>query len=199
MNTIDKIFDLMAQHDISAYRLSKDIGLTNGLMTQWKNGRQKPSLDSLNLIADYFDVSPNYLLGKEDSPKGIKIPVLSNVQAGLPIEAIQDIIDYEEISIEMASQGEHFALMVRGDSMEPKFSQGDVVIVRQQPDVDNGDIAIVLIDGESATIKKIQKHKNGITLIPTNVNYSPVFYDNEKCEALPVTILGKVIELRAKF
>ena len=83
--------------------------------------------------------------------------------------------------------------------MEPKFSEGDVVIVRKQPDVNSGDIAVVLVNGDDATIKKIKKRPEGVMLIPSNPNYEPMFYSNQEIEELPVVVLGKVVELRAKF
>ena len=83
--------------------------------------------------------------------------------------------------------------------MEPKISDGDVVIVRRQPDVDSGDIAVVLVNGNDATVKRIKKSPQGVTLIPSNPAYEPMYYSNEEIESLPVTILGKVVELRAKL
>ena len=83
--------------------------------------------------------------------------------------------------------------------MEPKISEGDVVIVRKQPDVESGEIAIVLVNGDEATIKKVQKFNGGINLIPSNSAYDVMTYTNEQIEKLPVRILGKVVELRAKF
>ena len=99
----------------------------------------------------------------------------------------------------MATSGDYFALQVRGRSMEPRMKEGDVVIIRQQPDVDNGDIAIVLVNGNDATIKKIGKSSEGIMLVPTNPAFEPIFYNNREIMELPVKILGKVVELRAKF
>ena len=118
---------------------------------------------------------------------------------GIPIDAVEEILDYEEISEEMARNGEHFALQIKGDSMEPKFSEGDVVIVRKQAIVEDNEIAIVLVNGNDATIKKIKRFDGGITLIPTNPNYDVITYTNKQIEELPVTVLGKVVELRAKF
>lgn len=129
----------------------------------------------------------------------VSIPVLGCVPAGVPITAVQDILDYEEITPEMSSQGEFFALKISGDSMEPKFSSGDVVIVRCQSDVDSGSIAVVLIDGEDATVKKVLKKDTGIMLVPLNPSYDPVLYTRSEVLATPVLILGKVVELRAKF
>lgn len=89
-------------------------------------------------------------------------PVLGVVRAGVPIHAEEDIIDYEEIPQEMARSGEYFGLRVTGSSMEPTLRDGDVIIVRKQPDVDNGDIAIVLVDGEDATVKEIRETPEGV-------------------------------------
>ena len=127
------------------------------------------------------------------------IPVLGKVVAGYPIEAVENILDYEEISDEMAQQGDFFALQVKGDSMEPRIKEGDVVIVRKQEDVDSGDIAIMLVNGDEATIKKVQKFSGGINLIPSNSSYEVITYTNKEVLSLPVRCLGKVVELRAKF
>ena len=84
--------------------------------------------------------------------------------------------------------------------MEPRFIEGDTVIVRRQPDVESGEIAIVLVNGDEATMKKILKQQSGITLIALNpAVYEPHFYTNEQIEELPVVIYGKVVELRGKF
>lgn len=132
--------------------------------------------------------------------KGVRIPVLGNVAAGVPIEAIQEILDYEEITPELAKTGEFFALKIHGASMEPRMVEGDVVIVKRQDDVDSGDIAIVLVNGNDATVKRIRKQASGITLIATNTSvYEPHYYSNEEIANLPVKILGRVVELRAKF
>lgn len=136
---------------------------------------------------------------KLKKPKSIKIPVLGYVRAGIPIDAVEEILDYEEISQEMASQGEYFALSVKGDSMEPRIQEGDVVIVRKQSDVDSGEIAVVLVNGNDATVKKFVKHENGVSLVAFNAKYEPMFYTCAEVECKPVTVLGKVVELRGKF
>lgn len=188
---------------LSQAKFAKEIGVSQSTVGMWESGKNKPEFSTLLKIADYFDVSVDVLTGKnieeKKSGKGIEIPVLGNVQAGIPIDAIQDILDYEEISADMAASGEYFALQVRGSSMEPRMKDGDVVIVRQQPEVENGEIAIVLVNGNDATIKKIGKSSDGIMLIPNNPAFEPIFYNKEEISELPVVILGKVVELRAKF
>ena len=130
----------------------------------------------------------------------MRSPVLGYVAAGIPIEAIEDIIDYEEIEAgQLNSNYEYFGLKIKGDSMSPRIQNGDVVIVRKQPDVDTGDVAIVCVNGDNATCKQIKKHAEGISLIPFNTAHEIKFYSNNEIESLPISIIGKVVELRGKF
>lgn len=149
-------------------------------------------------FAKILGTTVDYLLNIEEQPT--RIPVLGTVKAGIPITAIQEILDYEEISSEMARCGEYFALRIKGDSMEPRMHEGDVVIVKQQSTVDSGQIAIVLVNGDEATVKKVRFRDNGIELIAFNsYAYEPHFYSAEEIRRLPVEIIGRVVELRAKF
>ena len=129
----------------------------------------------------------------------LSVPVLGDVAAGIPIAAIQDIVDYEELDQAMAGSGEYFGLRIRGDSMEPRICEGDVVIVRKQDDAETGDTVVALVNGDNATVKKLKKGPSGITLIPNNPVHDPMFYSNDEIAQFPVRILGKVVELRAKF
>ena len=128
-----------------------------------------------------------------------KVPVYGEIAAGIPINMIEDIIDYEEVDEHTYSRGELLALKIKGNSMEPRICDGDVVIIRRQPDVDTGEIAAVIVDGDSATLKKVKKDKKGVYLIPLNPTYDTVFYSNKEIRELPIIILGKLIELRGKF
>lgn len=198
---------ILSNSDETTYSLAEKLGMTPATISRYANGIMAPKLPTVYSIADIFKINPLWLMGYDDvgkndannSTKSVKIPVLGIVQAGLPIGAVENIIDYEEITEEMARQGEFFGLKIRGDSMEPKFSEGDVVIVRKQSDVDSGTIAIVMVNGDEATVKKIQKFDGGINLVPSNGSYDIKTYTNEMIEKLPVRILGKVVELRAKF
>lgn len=187
---------------LSQEQVAKKIFKSQQAYAKYELGKSSPDPDTITELAKILNVSIQFLLDKEITPesrKGVKIPVYGRVAAGIPIDAIEDIIDYEEITEEEARKGEYFALKIKGRSMEPRIYSGDVVIVRQQPDVDNGDIAIVLINGEEATCKKIKKTPEGVLLISLNPNYEPMFYTNKQIEDLPVIILGKVVELRGKF
>lgn len=133
-------------------------------------------------------------------PGGYKVPVLGRVVAGVPLTAIREILDWEEIPERLGRTGEIFGLEIRGQSMEPTLYEGDVVLVRQQPEVENGEMAIVLINGDDATVKEIKESSNGLLLIGHNTAvYTPHFYTAEEVCNLPIQILGKVVELRRKF
>lgn len=181
--------------------LASKIGITQSGYSDWERGETKIDSASLAKLSEILGVSIDYLVGKTNSPgnKYIRIPVLGRVAAGIPIDAIEEIIDWEDISATAAADGEYFGLVIKGRSMEPKISDGDTVIVRKQPDVRDGEIAVVLVNGDEGTVKKIKKGPHGVTLISSNPAYDPMFFTNEEIEQLPVQILGRVVELRAKL
>lgn len=152
-------------------------------------------------FAKVLDTTVAYLMGWDNSPvkKGVRINVLGRVAAGIPIDAIEDIIDTEEISKELAQTGEFFGLQIYGNSMEPRICDGDVVIVRQQNDAESGDIVIATVNGDEATCKRLRKYRDGIELVSNNPSYDPMFFSNKEILSKPVKIIGKVIELRGKF
>ena len=202
--------ELRKQKGMRQADVAQKLGVGRTTYVKYENGDNEPSFEMLNKLSDLFGVSTDYLLGRDSGYEGSGapvptrpgskwIPVLGKVAAGVPIEAVEDILDYEEISAQMAESGEYFALQIKGDSMEPKISNGDVVIVRKQPYVESGETAVVLVNGNEATVKRIKKRPEGIMLIPTNPAYEPMFYSAVEVEKLPVVILGKVVELRAKY
>ena len=203
-----RLKELRESRGLSQYSFADVFGVSQSTVGNWEAGKREPNFDTMQRLANFFGVSVDYLLGRESVPDGPPapsrpgsqwIPVLGRVAAGTPIEAVEDILDYEEIDAQTAASGDHFALQIKGQSMEPKISDGDVVIVRKQEDCDSGDIAVVLVNGDEATVKRIKKEPEGLMLIPSNPAYEPKFYSNEQIQALPVKIIGKVVELRAKF
>jgi len=190
---------LRKKEGYSQAELGKILGISKSTVCMYELGERMPDYEMMKTISNIFGVSMDYLYDKE-KPSPLRIPVLGYVAAGVPIEAIEDIIDYEELDPKEYRDGaEYFGLQIKGASMEPRFTDGDVVIVRQQPDVDSGQIGIVCINGDHATCKKIKKTPEGVMLISTNPAYEPIFYSNEEITSIPITILGRVVELRAKF
>lgn len=198
----ERLKKMRIEKNLTQTDIAKMIYISQPAYSKYEMGTASPNPETLKKLAEVLNVSVDYLIGNDvppERPGYVRIPVLGRVAAGIPIDAIEEVIDWEDISAEAAGGGEYFGLQIKGQSMEPKISDGDVVIVRRQPDVDSGDIAVVLVNGNDATVKRVKKSPQGVTLIPSNPAYEPMYYSNEEIESLPVTILGKVVELRAKF
>jgi repressor LexA len=186
---------------LTQLELAEKTKLSRSYIGDIEKDRYNPSVSTLELIAAATGVPASKLLSTSGQtptpPRGVRIPILGKVVAGIPLEAITDIDGWEEISPKMAASGEYFALRIKGLSMEPKLHEGDIVIVKRQSDVESGDTAIILVDGEDATVKQIKKNKEGIMLIGLNIDvYPPHFYTNREIADLPVQIIGKVVESR---
>lgn len=151
-----------------------------------------------NLLKKTGNITAELII-KSDDNKGVTINVLGRVAAGIPIDAIEEVIDTEEISKEMSIKGNYFGLQIHGDSMEPRIYNGDTVIVRQQNYAENGDIVIALINGHDATCKKLMKYNGGISLLSLNPKYEPMVFTKADIDTIPIKIIGKVVELRGKF
>ena len=202
---------LRIENNMTLEQLEDKVGVGKSTVRKWENGMiANMRRDKIAKIADVFNVSPSYLIGwdnnvgpitngtKHKAP-GVTINVLGRVAAGVPIEAIEDIIGTEEISAELASTGDFFGLQIHGDSMEPRMYEGDVVIVRQQDDAESGEVIIAMVNGDEATCKRLKKYDGGIMLLSNNPRYEPIVFTNEEIEEKPVRIIGKVVELRGKF
>lgn len=203
----DVLKKLRNEMNLTQQQLADKLGVSRSTIGMYEKGVREPDFETSELIADFFNVRLDVLLDRKkpfvstlyEKKTKFTVPVLGKVTAGIPVDAVEYIVDYEEISEEMASKGDYFGLQIKGDSMEPKFSEGDVVIVRKQSTIQSGEIAIVLINGDEATIKKVMLFEGGINLVPSNQAYQVITFTNEQIEKLPVQILGKVVELRAKF
>ena len=183
--------------------VAKQLGIEQQSYARYENvDIDSISIVTLKALAKIYGVSVNYFFDDNDNvgkKYGFKIPVLGTIPAGIPIEAIEEILDYEEIPLEMANTGEFFGLKVKGDSMSPRIQDGDVVIVKKQNTCETGDVCVVMVNGFDATLKQVKKDYNGIMLVPFNTEYKPMFYSNKYIEELPIRIIGKVVELRGKF
>ncbi len=206
--------EMLNEKGVKTSDVSKATQIHPSTFTDWKKGKSSPKQDKLQKIADYFGVQVEWLTGatdfktKEDLFKShlaegadgtVRIPVWGEVAAGEPIFAQERYIGYENISMDMAKRGNLFGLVIKGDSMSPRIARGDTVIVRQQDDAESGDIVIVLINGDSATCKRLVKYSEGISLISFNPEYAPMNFSNEEIISKPVKIIGKVIENRQRY
>lgn len=184
--------------NLSQAELARRLNMSSSAIAMYESGRREPkNYETLELIADFFNVNLEMLISGEKHPN--LIPILGEIAAGIPIEAVENVIGYEEITDEMSKKGEYFALKIQGKSMEPRILENDIVIVKKQNFAETGDLVIVLINGDSATCKKLIKYKDGIALQSFNSSFEPMYFNATDIISMPVEILGKVIELRAKF
>lgn len=207
--------------------LSRKANINKSLISSYLSGVCKAKQDKLDIIARILNVSEAWLMGydvdmdrewfpdnKEDltnitidnaryietTTKTVKIPILGKVPAGVPIEAIEDIIGYEEIPASMLRDGNnYFSLKIDGDSMYPDYKTGDIIIIRQQSDCNSGDDCVVMVNGDDATFKRVVKQEKSIILKPLNNEYEPYYFDEYEIMTKPVKIIGVAVEVRRKL
>lgn len=181
----------------------KESGAGKDLINQIERRGSMPSVEKVKMLADYLGITTSDLLGETqgNSPTGIRVPVLGTIPAGIPLEAIEDILDWEEIPVAWGSgDRQYFGLRVRGDSMYPRYLEGDTVILRKETTCESGDDCAVLVNGDVATLKQVMIRGDGsLELRPTNPAYPPRIYSPAEIESLPVQIIGVVVELRRKI
>lgn len=202
----DNLNRLMEKRGITQLELAEYMGVSQTTISNWCKGIKMSRMDKVDKICRFFHINRSDLMDEHTEqspatkPKAIKIPVLGMVHAGYPVDAIEDILDWEEVTPEMSARGDLMALQVKGDCMEPRFAEGDVVIVLCQNTAESGDIVIVMVNHDEAEMKKLKRFENGcINLVPLNAAYPVKSFSPQEIEELPIRILGKVIELRAKF
>lgn len=202
----ERIQERMRDLNLRQADLVERTGISKGALSSYISGRYVPKQNNIYLIAKALNVNEAWLMGADvpinpvkNSKKGVTINVLGRVAAGIPIEAIENIIDTEEISEQLASTGEFFGLQIYGDSMEPRMYENDVVIVRKQDDAESGDIVIAMVNGNDATCKRLMKYAGSIALLSLNPKYEPMMFTEKDIEEKPVRIIGKVVELRGKL
>lgn len=200
----DMIKKLRKEKNLSQNQLAKILNVHQTAISQWENKRTRPDQEVLQLIASYFDVSVDYLLGKKSThlkAEGpVRIPVFGSIPAGIPLEAIEDIEDYEELPATAVNlERDFFALKIRGDSMAPTYLDGDVVIFAAQETCESGQDCAVMVNGSDATFKRVRVSANGITLQPLNPSYEPIVFANSDYENSHVRIIGVAKEIRRKI
>lgn len=206
-----RLKDLRLQKGLSLRELAKQAHTSHSFIADIEAGRSNPSLDTIDALAKALHVSIDYLLGRTDNPcpfydislipgaypagKMIKLPVLGVIRAGNPILAVENIIGWEEVPEEDIKDGEYFFLRITGDSMkDANIPDGSYVLVRKQDYVDDGKIAVVLVNGEEATVKKVKYINGKVMLLPANPAYEPQIYD-----ATEVKIIGRVVSAHIRF
>lgn len=198
----EKIYNLRKQKGMTLEEVGNICGVGKSTVRKWETGFiANMRRDKIALLAKALDVSPAYLMDWDESEEDtVPIPVFGRVAAGIPIEAQQDVVGQEKIPRNLARRGDFYALTIHGDSMEPMMFEGDTVIVRDQPDAENGELVVATVNGDDATCKKLYKLPGGgIQLRSLNPSYEPFIFSDEEVETIPVKIIGKVVEMRRRF
>lgn len=176
-------------------QMSQEIGIGRGTINNYEVGRTEPNIANLEKLSDYFGVSIDKLLGIKDEETEIQpidswknIPILGNIACGSPILANENIDGFQAIPSNLVPQDNVFGLKCKGDSMEPTIKNGALVIIHQQPTIEDNEIAAVLIN-DSATLKRVKHVDNTILLLPDNQKYSPIVLNENDDNR----ILGKMI------
>ena len=206
MTSVEYVRMICKEKKIPISKLESDLGYGNGYLNPKK--LRKVPLEKAPDIAEYLKIDVFTLLDEEDQKRLLatqggatyRIPVVRRVAAGIPLDSIEEIIDWEELPAYMSKTGTYFGLQIQGDSMEPGIRDGDVVIVREQPDAEDGQIVVALVNGNNGTCKRLKKYDDGtIALISDNASYPPIYFNNAEVDTIPVVIKGIVRELRRKF
>lgn len=208
MDTTKEIFSenlsyYMALHDLNNKELSEILGVSESTVGKWLLKKAMPRMGVIEKLSRHFGIQKSDLLERKnpeltfvDLSKSVKIPVVGKIPAGVPIEAIEDIIETIEIPEDWTKgDAEYIGLRVSGDSMYPVLLDGDTVVIRVQPTAETGDICACYVNGYDATLKRIALSPTSITLKPENPNYPPKTYTHPG----EVTIAGKVVEVRRKL
>lgn len=174
--------------------ICNDLKLPYTTFAEWYNGNVYPRIDKIELLANYFNIKKSDLIENKRLLLENKqaFPLLGIVKAGYNYLAGENIIGHVNIDKEVADPENYFALKVTGDSMQPVLFEDDIVIVHRQNDVESGQVGIIIIDGEEATVKKIIKYDDHLELIAFNSYYPP----KKLTKKDKFQIVGKVTEAR---
>ena len=199
MNMGERLKELRLKKGVTQEEVGKIISVSKATIMKYEKGLvENLKRSSIEKLAKYFNVTPSYLMCLEDAnnindnENKQVFPLLGVVKAGYNDLAIENIIGYVSIDKKLSDPENYFALKVTGASMQPILYEDDIVIVHKQNDIDTGQIGIILIDDEEATVKKVMKYDDYIELIAFNSYYPPKKLDRN-CK---FSIIGKVTEAR---
>lgn len=205
----ERIRQLRKDRGISQARLAELLGVSRSAIGMYETGSREPSLDMCEAIADIFNVDMNYLTGSSDLERRIglspfpanllpvpgtyRVPILGTIACGAPILAEENLAGYAEVPDLIECD---FTLYCRGDSMVgARIHDGDLVYIRAQPEVENGQIAAVLIE-EEATLKRFYASGKIVTLAAANPGYPPIVVDTAR---EPLRVLGLAVGFTSKL
>lgn len=208
--------------NLSQSEIASKLNVTQSAISKWESGVATPDPYTLKKIAELYHVTIDYILGKTDLPVELntlkwddnvrpidlknevdfgKIPILGSIAAGNPKEAIEEnnIDNWILTDMRALGSGLHFGLEVEGTSMEPRIYEGDIAIIEACDWVNSGQVAAVRVNGEETTLKKVKFEQDGMWLIGFNPSFNPIFYTARECAELPVTVIGRLVQVIQKY
>lgn len=189
---------LVSESGFTQQEVADRMGINRQTLIYYFSQPTQPSPIKLQAFCDAVRCTIDDVIGERDTT--YKIPIYGTIACGIPMSAITDISGYEEVSRDVYRDvREYFALRMKGMSMYPRIKTGDVVIFHKQETADNGDIVAVFVGGEDATCKQMILQDDGIVLHPLNECYGDMVFSYEQIKTLPIEIIGKAVELRAKL
>lgn len=195
--------ELLKINKTTVYRVSKDTGIAASTLSDWKNGRSAPKADKIRILAQYFGVSTDYMLGSSRQGLSLsfdatRIPIIGEIRAGSPIITNESVLGYEYADVE--DKDEYFYLRVQGDSMKNiGMIDGSLVLFRKRQYAEDGEIVACLVGGDSATVKRFRRAKRTIYLMPENEDYQPIKLTTDDFESGEARILGVACEIKIKL
>ena len=184
---------------LSQKELAEQLNVSQSTIAMWESGKNTPEYNSLIELTTIFNVSLDSLVGNSSDMIIKSIPVFSDDCVLSQTKEFQNVLYYENILIPASDNNDYFGIIVQSESMAPRIMKGDLLIVKECPDFLSGDICVIRINHTHITVKKVIKNDYGIILISLNSIFEPIFYSTEDIKKLQFSIIGKVIELRAKF
>lgn len=208
--------------NLSQSEIATKLNVTQSAISKWESGNVIPDPQTLKNLSTFYGVSTDYLLGKTDLPVELsqqnwndnvkpidlykefdfsRVPILGTIAAGNPREAIESGLYDECVYVDTREYGDDiiFGLEISGDSMEPRICAGDIAVIRSCDWVSSGEIAAVRVNGEDTTLKEVKFEQDGMWLIGINPNFKPIYYTAKECEELPVTVIGKLVQVIQRY
>lgn len=207
MRSNNEIMDILdkakEEKGMSISEIARQLGMAKSAISRYFNRTREFPLDRIDDIAQIFNLEASYILGfkhpstrPESTISFVQVPILGEIACGEPIDAEENIAEYRSVAKDHLPSGKVFYLQAKGNSMEPRIPNGSYVLCREQPDVENGEIAAVLVNGdEEATLKKVIKQNDMILLQALNEEYAPYIVDSSN----PARIIGKAIQVETKL
>lgn len=219
----NRIKSARKEKDLTLEDIASEIGVARSTVQRYEAGKiDKIKLPVISAIADAIGVNDAWLVGKSDKKvltdaerfaktaeifneshpnlSAVRVPIVRRVAAGIPLDSIEEIIGWEEMAEHKVKGDLYFGLKIQGHSMEPGIMDGDIVLCREQPDAEDGQIVVAIVNGNDGVCKRLKKYDDGsIALMSDNPAYPPIYLKSSEIEEKPVTIRGIVKELRRTF